>query len=146
MTVKRMIHVWLNRRLVQLEEGSGKNDMVGCIKVRYEISTRNEKCLDNTLQRKTFEGENFRKLVKDIIFMEKTLVYSHKTVKIVKVFSLESFLLYSMSLTNCTGFHTEGEGPEILPPPRNLEIEYGYYCFVTSIKQQSGPRLHQERI
>jgi len=32
-----MIHVWLNRRLVQLEEkGSGKNDMVGCIKVRAQ--------------------------------------------------------------------------------------------------------------
>ena len=26
-------------------------------------------------------------------------------------------------------------------PPRNLEIEYGYYCFVTGIKQQSCPRL-----
>ena len=29
------------------------------------------------------------------------------------------------------GFHTEGgegEGPGILPPSRNLETEYGYYC------------------
>ena len=29
-------------------------------------------------------------------------------------------------------------------PPENLEIEYGYYCFVTGIKQQSCPRLRQE--
>ena len=42
-----------------------------------------------------------------------------------------------------TGFHTEG-GPGI-SPPRNLEIEYGYYCFVTGIKQQSCPRLRQKQ-
>ena len=29
--------------------------------------------------------------------------------------------------------------------PRNLEIEYGYYCFVTGIKQQSCPRLRQKQ-
>ena len=26
-----------------------------------------------------------------------------------------------------------------------VEIEYGYYCFVTGIKQQSCPRLHQKQ-
>ena len=46
---------------------------------------------------------------------------------------------------SCSGFHTEGGGAGIfLPqpqfPPGNLEIEYGYYCFVTDIKQQSCPR------
>ena len=29
------------------------------------------------------------------------------------------------------------------PPPQNPEIEYGYCCFVTGIKQQSCPRLRQ---
>ena len=38
----RMIHMWLNRRLAQLEEEShGKNEMVGCAKVRYEMSPEN---------------------------------------------------------------------------------------------------------
>ena len=36
----------------------------------------------------------------------------------------------------------EGWNP---PHPRNLEIEYGYYCFVTGIKQQSCPRLRQKQ-
>ena len=36
-----MTHMWLNRRLVQLEEGHGKNEMVGCAKVRYEMSLGN---------------------------------------------------------------------------------------------------------
>ena len=50
-------------------------------------------------------------------------MYSHKTMKFAKVFSLESFPLYGMSLTNCTGFHTEGEGPEIPPPlPEILKL------------------------
>ena len=31
------------------------------------------------------------------------------------------------------------------PPTRNLEIEYSYYCFVTGMKQQSCPRLHQKQ-
>ena len=46
------------------------------------------------------------------------------------------------------GFHTEGNGgggPWNFPPSRNLEIEYGYYCFVTGIKQQSCPRLCQKQ-
>ena len=64
----------------------------------------------------SFEGENFRKLVKNTIavdktfvnlacfcrakdtmptnFAEKTFANSHKTVKFTKVFSLESFSLY----------------------------------------------------
>ena len=36
-------------------------------------------------------------------------------------------------------FIQRGEGAGGLefpqPPPRNLEIEYGYYCFITGIKQ-----------
>ena len=31
------------------------------------------------------------------------------------------------------------------PPPRNLEIKYGCYCFVTGIKQQSCTRLCQKQ-
>ena len=46
-----------------------------------------------------------------------------------------------------------GGEPGIPPPPpkpqfspsRNLEINYGYYCFVTCIKQQSCPRLRQKQ-
>ena len=69
----------------------------------------------HTVWRETFEGENFRELVKIRFsqrklswiarfynakechapnFVEKTFAYSHKTVKFAKVFSLESFLLY----------------------------------------------------
>ena len=35
------------------------------------------------------------------------------------------------------GFHTEGAGiaPPLPPSLGNLEIEYGYLCFVTAIKQ-----------
>ena len=65
----------------------------------------------------TFEGENFCELVKNTIFMEEThgllafaalkdtmlpnfkeksFANSHKTVKFVEVFSLESFPLYSI--------------------------------------------------
>ena len=45
-----------------------------------------------------------------------------------------------------SGFHTEGGSwNPSPPPPRNLEIEYGYYCFVTGIKQQSCPRLRQKQ-
>ena len=66
---------------------------------------------------KTFEGENFHELVKNMIFMEKTFcrllafavpkeamppnfaektfANSHKTTKFTEVFSLESFPLYS---------------------------------------------------
>ena len=36
-------------------------------------------------------------------------------------------------------------GLEFPSPPRNHEIEYGYYCFVTGIKQQSCPRLRQKQ-
>ena len=45
------------------------------------------------------------------------------------------------------GFHTEGAGiaPPLPPSLGNLEIEYGYLCFVTAIKQQSCPRLRQNR-
>ena len=31
------------------------------------------------------------------------------------------------------GFHTEGGGGLEFPPPRNLEIEYGYYCGAINI-------------
>ena len=31
------------------------------------------------------------------------------------------------------------------PPPRKLEIECGYYCYVTSIKQQSCPKFCQKQ-
>ena len=45
-----------------------------------------------------------------------------------------------------SGFHTDGgRGAGISLPPRNFEIEYGYYCFVTGSKQQSCPRLHQKQ-
>ena len=38
-----MIHMWLNRRLAQLEEeGNGKNEMVDCVKVRNELRLENE--------------------------------------------------------------------------------------------------------
>ena len=44
-----MIHLWLNRRLVQLEEeGNGKNEIVGCAKVRYEMSLGNEDSMSQT--------------------------------------------------------------------------------------------------
>ena len=38
-----------------------------------------------------------------------------------------------------------GGGGGLNFPPRNLEIEYGYYCFVTGIKQQSCSRLCQKQ-
>ena len=41
------------------------------------------------------------------------------------------------------GFIEGGAG--IPPPPRNLEIKYGCYCFVTGIKQQSCTRLCQKQ-
>ena len=43
------------------------------------------------------------------------------------------------------GFHAEEGGPWNSPSPRNLEIEYGYYRFVTGIKQQSCPKLRQKQ-
>ena len=48
---------------------------------------------------KTFEGENFHGLVKNMIFMEKTFTNSHKTAK---VSSLESFPLYGSCLNEAT--------------------------------------------
>ena len=42
-----------------------------------------------------------------------------------------------------TGFLMGGGGWNF--SPRNLEIEYGYYCFVTGIKQKSCLRLHQKQ-
>ena len=32
-----------------------------------------------------------------------------------------------------TGFHTEGGGGLKSPPPKNLEIEHGYYCDAINI-------------
>ena len=46
------------------------------------------------------------------------------------------------------GFHTDGGGGglEFLPPPPEiLEIEYGFFCFFTGIKQQSCPRFRQKQ-
>ena len=56
-------------------------------------------------------------------------------------------------ITYISGFHTEGGGggmefPNPPPPPSPteiLKIEYGYYCFVTGIKQQSCLRLCQKQ-
>ena len=45
-------------------------------------------------------------------FAKKTFVYSHKTVKIMKVFSLESFSLYSIQECNAIS------GGRISPKPR----------------------------
>ena len=75
---------------------------------------------NHTVQRETFEGENFSKLVKSRFsqrklsriahfcsakgrhtpnFTEKTFTYNHKTTKFAKVFSLKSFPLYGMVLS-----------------------------------------------
>ena len=55
-----------------------------------------------------------------------------------------------LSKVSVPGFHTGGGGGLEFPPAtifshRNLEIEYGYYSFVTGVKQQSCPRLRQKQ-
>ena len=70
------------------------------------------------------------------------------TVQVVFFFFLHQTSESSHFVVTCAGFHTEGGGgggAGILPPPRNLEIEYGSYCFVTGVKQQSCPRLRQKQ-
>ena len=57
--------------------------------------------------RETFKGENFCKLAKNTIFVEKTFANSHKTAKFAKVFSLKSFPLYGTCIyTGHTHIHT----------------------------------------
>ena len=45
----------------------------------------------------------------------------------------DSVAQYSIAHTYIAGFHTEGWGPWNFPPPRSLEIEYGYYCGAINI-------------
>ena len=52
-------------------------------------------------------GENFRELVKNMIFAEKTFTNSHKTTKFMKTFFLESFPLYGSRLEPETNSNTQ---------------------------------------
>ena len=81
--------------------------------IPYSEKLLREKTLANWRKKKDFCGENVCRLLPFAVptdatppnFVEKSIANSHKTVKFVKVFSLESFTLYDILSIRCRGYY-----------------------------------------
>ena len=111
-------HTWVQDELPTICTHSPAN--LECQCVMYVCLSSFVLCSGKLSRGKTFEGENFRELVKirenfhrllgytvpkdasPPNFMKKTFVNSHKTAKFTKVFSLKSFPLYVHAPTYST--------------------------------------------